>query len=74
MAPLSALSQSWVSAEASLPLGWHIGGLWRFDGLWVSLAEGPALEDCASLSGQHADHALRRLADRRRERLGAVTA
>lgn len=28
-----ALSQSWVSAEASLPLGWRISGLWRFDDL-----------------------------------------
>ena len=39
MAPLGALSQTWVSVEASLPLGWQISGLWRFDDLWVSLAE-----------------------------------
>jgi hypothetical protein len=31
MAPLGALSQSWVAAEASLPLGRRISGLWRFD-------------------------------------------
>jgi hypothetical protein len=31
MAPLGALSQAWVNAEASLPLGWQISGLWRFD-------------------------------------------
>jgi hypothetical protein len=43
MAPLGALSQSWVSAEASLlPLGWRISGLWRFDDLWIALSEGPA--------------------------------
>jgi hypothetical protein len=29
MAPLGALSQAWVSAEASLPLGWRIVGLLR---------------------------------------------
>ena len=27
MAPLGALSQAWVSAEAALPLGWRIVGL-----------------------------------------------
>ena len=31
MAPLGALNQSWVSAEASLPLDCHIVGLYRFD-------------------------------------------
>jgi hypothetical protein len=31
MAPLGALSQSLVTAEASPPLGWQINGLWRFD-------------------------------------------
>jgi hypothetical protein len=30
---LGALSQSWVTAEASLPLGWQISCLWRFDDL-----------------------------------------
>ena len=73
MPPLGALSQSWVSAEASLPLGWQISGLWRFEGLWVSLAEGPAFEDYASGTGQYADEASRRLADRLRERPGTAT-
>jgi hypothetical protein len=68
MAPLGALSQSWVSAEASLPLSWQISGLWRFDDLWIALSEGPAFDDHLSGSGQHADQALRRLADRLRER------
>ena len=45
MAPLGALSQSWVSAEAALPLGWQIRGLWRFDELWIALAEGPDNDD-----------------------------
>ena len=42
MAPLGALSQAWTSAEASLPLGWQLSGLYRFDELWVGLAEGPS--------------------------------
>ena len=44
MAPLGALSQAWVSAEESLPLGWQISGR-RFDDLWVALSEGPAFDD-----------------------------
>jgi hypothetical protein len=70
MAPLGALSQSWVTAEASLPLGWQISDRWRFDGLWIALSEGPAFDDYLSGSGQHADQALRQLADRLRERRG----
>jgi hypothetical protein len=72
MAPLGALSQSWVTAEASLPLGWRLSGLWRFDDLWVSLAEGPTFEDYASGSGQYDYQALQRLSDRLRERRGPV--
>jgi hypothetical protein len=59
---LGALSQSWVIAEASLPLGWRISGPWRFDAMWVALSEGPDFEDYLSGSGQYADQALRRLA------------
>ena len=73
MAPLGALSQAWVSAEASLPLGWQIRGLWRFDDLWVALSEGPAFEDYLCGSGQYAEQALRRLADRLRERRGVTS-
>jgi hypothetical protein len=70
MAPLGALSQAWVSAEASLPAGWQIRGLWRFDSVWVALSEGPAFDDYASGAGTFADQALRRLADQLRERRG----
>jgi hypothetical protein len=70
MASLGALSQAWVSAEASVPLGWQISGLWRFDDRCVALSEGAAWEDYLSGCGQYADHALRRLADRLRERRG----
>jgi hypothetical protein len=45
MAPLGALSQSWVTAEASLPLGWQVSGLLRFDDLSIALARGSALDD-----------------------------
>jgi hypothetical protein len=73
MSPLGALSQAWVSAEASLPLGWRISGLWRFGDLWVALSEGPGFDDYRSGSGRHADQALRRLSDRLRERRGQTT-
>ena len=73
MAPLGALSQAWVSAEAALPLDWQLTGLYRFDDLWVGLAEGPEFDDYASGSGQFAEQALRRLSDRLRERRGPTT-
>ena len=70
MAGLGALSQAWISAEASLPLGWQLSGLYRFEELWVSLAEGPEFDDYLSGSGGYAEQALRELADRLRERRG----
>ena len=73
MAPLGALSQAWVSASASLPLDWQIVGLWRFGEVWVSLAEGPALDDYASGVGRWEYLALQRLSDRLRERRGPTT-
>ena len=73
MVALGALSKAWTSAEAALPLGWQISGLYRVDDLWVGLAEGPAFEDYASGSGQYAEQALRRLGDRLRQRRGSAT-
>ena len=73
MAPLGALSQAWTSAEASLPLGWQLSGLYRFDEFWIALGEGPAFDDYASGTGQYAEQALRRLADRLREQRGPAT-
>ena len=73
MAALGALSQAWTSAEAALPLGWRMSGLYRFDELWVGLAGRPEFDDYASDSGQYAEQALRRLADRLRERRGSTT-
>jgi hypothetical protein len=54
-------------------IGWRISGLWRFDDLWIALSEGPAFDDYLSGSGQSADDALRRMADRLRERRGSAT-
>jgi hypothetical protein len=65
------MTQAWTAAEAALPLGWQVSGLYRFGELWIGLAEGPAFDDYASGSGQYAEQALRRLSDRLRERRGA---
>lgn len=70
MPPLGALTLAWTAAEAALPLGWRVSGLYRFGDLWVGLAEGPAFEDYASGSGHYAEQALQRLGDRLRERRG----
>ena len=70
MPSLGALTQAWTSAEAALPLEWKLSGLFRFDDLWVGLAEGPEFEDYASGTGLFAEQALRRLSDRLRERRG----
>jgi hypothetical protein len=45
MAPLGALSLAWVSAEAALPRGWRVAGLWRVADRWVALSEGPGWDD-----------------------------
>jgi hypothetical protein len=73
MTAQGALTQAWTSAEASLPLGWRVSGLYRFDELWIGLAEGPAFDDYESGSGLYAEQALRRLSDRLRERRGPAT-
>jgi hypothetical protein len=44
VAPLSAISQAWVSAEASLPLGWRIVGVLRRERALRLL---PAISDVA---------------------------
>jgi hypothetical protein len=70
VAPLGALTLAWTDAEAALPLGWEIRGVWRFDDLWVALGEGPDFDDYASGTGRHVEQALRRLSDRLAERRG----
>ena len=49
-----------------------MSGLYRFDDLWIGLAEGPAFDDYTSGSGQYAEQALRRLSDRLRDGLRAA--
>jgi hypothetical protein len=73
MVALGALSQAWTSAEAALPLGWRLSGLYRFEDTWIGLAEGPAFDDYASGSGLYAEQALRRLSDRLGERRGPAS-
>jgi len=68
MAQLGAFSQAWTSAEAALPLGWRVSGLYRFRELWVGLVEGPEFEDYVSGTGRYAEQALRRLSARLRGR------
>jgi hypothetical protein len=70
MAPLGALTQAWTAAEAALPLGWHVAGVWRFDDTWIALGEGQCFDDYVSGSGRFAEQALNRLSDRLRERWG----
>ena len=72
MAPLGALSQAWVSAEASLPRGWEIAGVWRFGDEWIALSEGPD-RDYLDASGRYPHQALHKLADALRERRGSPT-
>ena len=72
MAPLGALSQAWVTAEASLPQGWEIAGVWRFGEEWIALSEGPD-RDYLDASGPFPHEALRRLAAALLERRGSRT-
>ena len=67
MAPLGALSQAWTTVEASLPHGWQLAGLYRFDDIWVARSEGPEFEDHLSGSGLFAEQAMRNLSYRLRE-------
>jgi hypothetical protein len=41
--------------------------------LWVALSEGPTFDDYLSGCGQSTDQALRRMADRLRERRGIAS-
>lgn len=71
--PRGALTQAWTAAEAALPFGWQVAGLYRFGERWVGLAERPAFDDYAIGSGQYAGQALRRLSDRLPKRRGPTT-
>jgi len=74
---LGALSMAWISAEAAMPLGWHLVGVWRDQdapGEWMAVAGGPNQpDDMLTGRGDQPDKALGRLADALRERRGPVT-
>jgi hypothetical protein len=72
VASLGTLSQAWVTAEASLPLGWRITGLMRFGYEWIAFSEGPTDDEHIEASGAFVVQALNRLADRLRERRGSA--
>jgi hypothetical protein len=73
MAPLGALSQAWVTAEASLPLGWQITGLMRFGDEWIAFSEGPSSDEHIEASGAFVVQAFNHLDERLRERRGSAT-
>ena len=73
MAVLGALTQAWTAAEAALPLGWRVSGLWRFDDVWIALGEGPEFDDYLSGSGGFAEQALHRLSDRLAAQRGSAS-
>lgn len=75
--PLGALSQAWVAAEASLPLGWLLLGVTRDPRLpdkWTAVAIGPLQPtDVETGKGDQPERALNRLAEALRARRGSVT-
>jgi hypothetical protein len=77
MSTLGALSQAWVSAEAALPLGWRLIGVWRnaeSPDTWTATASGavPAV-DLEVGRGQDPVQALHRLADSLQVRRGSLS-
>lgn len=74
---LGALSRAWIAAEAALPLGWQLIGVWRdpdAPDTWDAVASGPQQPaDMVTGRGGSVDHALRRLADQLRERRGSAS-
>ena len=73
MAPLGALPKPGPQPRRRCRSAGSFSGLYRFDDLWVGLAEGPDFDDYASGSGLYAEQALRRLSDRLRERRGPAS-
>jgi len=78
------LTHAWVEAEASLPLGWQMLGLWREvqpqtddtielgDG-WFAKALGPDLRVAIEALGESAPQALYNLAEKLRKLRGDPT-
>jgi hypothetical protein len=72
---LGALSQAWVTAEASLPLGWRLMALVRQTDSddWLATAAGPLEGQTVHGRGAQPNQALRRLADELRQTKGPMT-
>jgi hypothetical protein len=72
-----SLSQAWLTAEASLPGGWQLIGVWRdqdVPGEWMAVASGPRQPaDMATGKGDQPEKALRLLADALRELRGSAS-
>lgn len=77
MAPLGALSEAWITAEAALPLDWRLIGVWRdaeAPDTWTAIARGPQQPvDTETGRGRDPGQALHRLADLLRERRGSAS-
>jgi hypothetical protein len=75
--PLGVLSQAWVTAEASLPRGWQLIGVWRdqdVPGEWMAVASGPVQPaDMLTGNADQPEKALLLLAEALRERRGPMT-
>jgi hypothetical protein len=74
---LGALSMAWIAAEAALPLGWQLVGVWRdqeASGEWMAVASGPNQPaHMATGRGDQPDKALKRLSDDLRRMRGSAT-
>ena len=72
MSTLGALSQAWVTAEASLPLGWKLMGLQREADAerWEAVPQGPTPAEVVTGRGDDPVQALHGLAVALRERHG----
>jgi hypothetical protein len=75
MAPLGALSQAWVEAEASMPLGWRLMALVRQPDSddWQATAAGLLDGQTVHGRGGQPERALRRLAEELRRIKGPMT-
>jgi hypothetical protein len=75
MSGLGALSQAWLEAEASLPLGWRLMALVRQPDSddWQATAAGPLDGQTLHGRGAQPEQALRRLADELQRIRGPLT-
>jgi hypothetical protein len=71
---LGALTQEWIMAEASRPLGWKVTGLVLTDGDdWIATARGPEDGQRAEARASYPEQAVHRLAEELRRIKGPMT-